>query len=69
MSSKSRLINKVRKNLCYRECARILDEIGLEWELCPPTGKGHPFLAIQTEAGEIRGKVGGYHPNNGLDRP
>lgn len=54
MSGRSRLIQKVRKNQCFKECTRILEDMGLEWELRPPTGKGHPFLLIRTEAGEIR---------------
>jgi hypothetical protein len=45
--SRQRIIAKLRKNYCYAECARMLDDLGLAYDLHPPTGKGHPFLLIQ----------------------
>lgn len=44
--SRSRIIAKVRKNKCYRDYVRLLDDLGLLHELHPPTGKGHPFMLI-----------------------
>ncbi|MGP9790680.1 hypothetical protein ACTZWY_11975 [Roseinatronobacter sp. NSM] len=42
-----RLIAKVRRNQCYIDCARLLDDLGLPYELHRPTGKGHPFLLVE----------------------
>lgn len=42
----SRLIQKVRKNPDFVAATRLLDELGLDYALEPPTGKGHPILRI-----------------------
>lgn len=58
MSSESRIIQKVRKNHCYQQQVQILHDLGLSFELHPPTGKGHPFLLIQNpNGGTIRHSV------------
>jgi hypothetical protein len=43
----NRLANKVRKNPDFIHATRLLDDLGIEWELCDPTGKGHAYLAIK----------------------
>lgn len=45
--ARMRIEAKVRRNHCYIEMTRILDQHGLRYELHPPAGKGHPFLAIK----------------------
>ena len=45
--SRQRITTKLRKNHCFIEAARLLDENGLRYEVHPPTGKGHPFLLIE----------------------
>lgn len=44
--SRMRIIAKIRKNPDYKAIARYLEQIGLTWEVCPPTGHGHPFIRI-----------------------
>jgi hypothetical protein len=44
--SRMRISAKLRQNHCYNECAKLLDDLGLRWEINPPTGKGHPFFSI-----------------------
>ena len=50
--SRMRIITKLRKNTCFQLCTKLLDDLGLTWEVHPPTGKGHPFILIE-------------HPNGG----
>ena len=49
--SKPRIIAKLRKNHCFQLCTRLLDDIGLAYEVHSPTGKGHPFLLIEHPLG------------------
>jgi len=42
----NRLIQEVRKNPDFVEATRLLEELGLDYELEPPRGKGHPILRI-----------------------
>lgn len=49
--SRQRIIQKVRKNADYQALARFLEEQGLQWEVLPPTGKGHPFMRISLPDG------------------
>lgn len=49
--SRMRIMAKVRRNHCYQQQVQLLDELGLPYELHPPTGKGHPFLLIQAPTG------------------
>lgn len=42
----SRLHRCVRKNVDYIESARLLDELGLDFVLERPRGKGHPIMRI-----------------------
>lgn len=44
--SRMRILAKVRTNPDYKVLAAYLEKIGLSFEVCPPTGKGHPFLRI-----------------------
>ena len=50
--SRQRIIQKVRKNPDYQALARFLEEKALQWEVLPPTGKGHPFMRISLPNGE-----------------
>ena len=45
--SRMRIITKLRKNQCFQLCAKLLDDLGLAYEVHPPTGKGHPFILIE----------------------
>ena len=45
--SRMRITAKLRKNQCFIEATRMLDELGLHYDVHPPTGKGHPFLLIK----------------------
>lgn len=42
----NRMLNAVRKNPDFIAAKRLLEELGLAWELIPPRGKGHPILII-----------------------
>lgn len=44
--SRMKLATKLRQNAEYPAVTSLLDELGLEFDLFPPTGKGHPFLQI-----------------------
>lgn len=44
---------KVRKNPDFIACTEYLNSLGLKWEVLPPTGSGHPKLAILMPSGEI----------------
>lgn len=50
--SKSRMEAKVRKNPDFIACTDYLDQLGLKWEVLPPTGTGHPKLSILLPNGE-----------------
>ena len=50
--SRNRIIAKLRKNHCFQKTCALLDEMKLRYEVCPPTGKGHPFLLIENPNGE-----------------
>ena len=52
--SRMRIITKLRKNHCFQGVTRLLDSLGLRWEVHSPTGKGHPFLMVE-------------HPHGGED--
>lgn len=49
--SRMRIITKLRKNTCFQLCTKLLDDLGLEWQVHPPTGKGHPFILIENPNG------------------
>lgn len=42
------LLRKIRKNPDFIEVVRILREIGLEYEIEVPSGKGHPIIRVGT---------------------
>lgn len=42
----SRLMVQVRKNPDFIQATRLLDELGLDWTLEAPRGRGHPRLRI-----------------------
>lgn len=42
----SRLLNRVRKNPDFAAAVRMLDELGLDFVLEAPRGKGHPVMRI-----------------------
>ena len=44
--SRMRIEAKIRKNADFIALTRFLETIGFEYEVFPPTGKGHPFLRI-----------------------
>lgn len=44
--SRMRIANKVRKNMDFDAIRRHLDSLSIAFEVCPPTGKGHPFLKV-----------------------
>lgn len=52
--SRQRISAKVRTNADYQAIGAMLDGLGLRWSVHPPTGKGHPFLLIESpqEGGE-----------------
>ena len=45
--SRNRITAKLRKNTCFQLCTKLLDDLGLAYEVHPPTGKGHPFILIE----------------------
>lgn len=49
--SRMRITAKLRQNHCYRECVRLLDALGLDYSVHPPTGKGHPFIEVRDPGG------------------
>lgn len=55
--SRMRIEAKVRCNPDYKACTAYLDGLGLPWEVLPPTGKGHPKLAVTLPSGGTY-----YHP-------
>jgi hypothetical protein len=40
------IIDKVRKNQDYMTVSRVLDDLKLDWQLCAPIGKGHPYVRV-----------------------
>ena len=44
--SRMRIKAKVRKNADYQAIEEFLNGTGLDWQLHPPTGKGHPYITI-----------------------
>ena len=49
--SRNRIIAKLRKNHCFQKTTALLEEMSLRYEVCPPTGKGHPFILIENPNG------------------
>ena len=47
------MVQKVRTNAEYQAITRHLDEVGLSYSVEPPTGKGHPALAITLTDGRV----------------
>ena len=49
--SRMRITAKLRRNECFKRCTQFLDDHRLAYEVCRPTGKGHPFLLVQHPQG------------------
>jgi len=56
----SRLHNRVRKNPDYVESVRLLEELGLDFVLERPRGKGHPIMRIGPVRWPIASTPGPY---------
>ncbi len=53
--TKSRLLNKLRKHAYYKPMLLTLAECGItDFEILPPTGRGHPILKFFAHGGEQR---------------
>lgn len=48
-----RILARLRKHVDFVESVRLLDELGLPYEVHPAMGRGHPFLQI----GSIRWRL------------
>lgn len=55
MSGKNRLLSVIRRQHYYKIMLKTLDELEIEdWEIVPPTGKGHPILTFTSFASKVR---------------
>lgn len=47
-------MTKLRKQAYFKPIMALLDELGLDFEITPPRGRGHPILKFHAAGGEHR---------------
>lgn len=52
--SRQRILSKLRKQAWFKPTMVLLDELGIDFEIVPPTGRGHPMLKFEAAGGQHR---------------
>ena len=52
--SRQRILSKLRKQAWFKPTMVLLDELGIDFEIVPPTGRGHAMLKFEAAGGQHR---------------
>lgn len=52
--SRQRIVSKLRKQAWFKPTMVLLDELGIDFEIVPPTGRGHAMLKFEAAGGQHR---------------
>lgn len=52
--SRQRILSKLRKQAWFKPTMSLLEDLGIDFEILPPRGRGHPILKFEAAGGEHR---------------
>lgn len=52
--SRQRIVTKLRKQTYFKPIMALLHDLGLEFDIVPPRGRGHAILKFEANGGEHR---------------
>lgn len=52
--SRQRILSKLRKQAWFKPTMTLLKDLGLDFQIVPPRGRGHAMLKFEANGGEHR---------------